>query len=134
MKKIILLFLLIFLIPKINAQEYFPNNESVQNRNNNFTALTNVKIFVTPTQIIEKGTLLVQNGKVIAVGANVVIPKNAIIISLDGKSIYSSFIDIYSSFGIDNPKSDNNFDRNPLYDTRRVGFYWNEHINLKPMV
>ena len=128
MKKTIFFLLLIFLISKINAQEYFPNNESVQNRNNNFTALTNVKIFVTPTQIIEKGTLLVQNGKVVAVGANVVIPKNAIIISLNGKSIYPSFIDIYSSFGIDNPKSDNNFDRNPLYDTRRVGFYWNEHI------
>ncbi|WP_395078039.1 amidohydrolase family protein [Flavobacterium sp.] len=128
MKKTIFLLFLSFFIPKINAQEYFPNNESVQNKNNNFTALTNVKIFVTPTQIIEKGTLLIQNGKVISVGANVAIPKNAIIINLEGKSIYPSFIDIYSNFGIENPKSDNNFDRNPMYDTKRVGFYWNEHI------
>ena len=128
MKKTILLLFLSFFIPKTNAQEYFPNNESVQNKNNNFTALTNAKIFVTPTQTIEKGTLLIQNGKVIAVGTNVTIPKNAIIISLEGKSIYPSFIDIYSNFGIEIPKSDNNFDRNPLYDTRRVGFYWNEHI------
>jgi hypothetical protein len=29
---------------KINAQEYFPNNESVQNKNNNFTAFTNAKM------------------------------------------------------------------------------------------
>ncbi|WP_309609642.1 amidohydrolase family protein [Flavobacterium sp.] len=128
MKKTIFLLFLSFFIPKITAQEYFPNNESVQNKNNNFTALTNVKIFVTPTQIIEKGTLLIQNGKVISVGANVAIPKNAIIINLEGKSIYPSFIDIYSNFGIENPKSDNNFDRNPMYDTKRVGFYWNEHI------
>jgi hypothetical protein len=31
---------------KINAQEYFPNN-GVQNRNNNYTALSMPKIFVT---------------------------------------------------------------------------------------
>jgi hypothetical protein len=72
---ITLLFLLIF-IPKIDAQEYFPNNESIQNKNNNYTAFTNAKIFVTPTQIIEKGTLLIQNGKVISAGKAVTLPKN----------------------------------------------------------
>ncbi len=130
MKKIILLFFLGFCISDINAQEYFPNNESIKNKNHNYTAFTNVKIFVTPTQVIENGTLLIQDGKVVGAGNNIVIPKNAITINLEGKSIYPSFIDIYTSFGVEKPKNFVSYDRNPLYDTKRVGYYWNEH--LKP--
>jgi imidazolonepropionase-like amidohydrolase len=132
MKKIILLLFLSVFMSKMNAQEYFPNNESVQNKNNNFTAFTNAKIFVTPTQIIEKGTLLIQNGKVVSVGINIAIPKNAITINVEGKSIYPSFIDIYTGFGVDSPKPSESSERNPLYDTKRQGYYWNE--NIKPEI
>jgi imidazolonepropionase-like amidohydrolase len=128
MKKILyLLFLLIF-IPKISSQEYFPNNESVHSTNNNYSAFINAKIYVTPTQIIEKGTLLIQNGKVITVGKTVVIPKNAVIVDLDGKSIYPSFIDIYSNFGIENTKKIQSPRQDQVYDTKNEGYYWNEHI------
>ena len=126
MKKILLLLFFSFLLPKTYAQEYFPNNESVQNKNTNFTAFTNAKIYITPTQVIEKGTLLIQNGKVIGVGANISIPKNCMTINLDGRSIYPSFIDIYTSFGIEKPKGIT--ERNPLYDTKKTGHYWNESI------
>jgi imidazolonepropionase-like amidohydrolase len=128
MKKSILLFLLCLIVPKIYSQEYFPNNESVQSKNNNFTAFTNAKIIVTPMQTIENGTLLIQNGKVVASGNNIKLPKNCTIIDLNGKSIYPSFIDIYTSFGIEKPKKSENSDRKPLYDTKRVGYYWNESI------
>ena len=127
-KTIYLLFLLVF-IPKINAQEYFPNNESIQSKNNNYTAFTNAKIFVTPTQIIEKGTLLIQNGKVISAGKAVTLPKNTIIVNLEGKSIYPSFIDMYTTFGIEKTKrAEGGGRQNPLYDTKKEGYYWNEHI------
>jgi imidazolonepropionase-like amidohydrolase len=128
MNRIILFLILSLFIPKINAQEYFPNNESVQNKNNNFTAFTNAKIYVTPTQIIEKGTLIIQNGKVISAGINVVIPKNCTTINLEGKSIYPSFIDIYTSFGIEKPKKNPSSEGDSQYDTKRVGYYWNESI------
>ena len=128
MKKILLLLFFSFLLPKIYAQEYFPNNESVQNKTTNFTAFTNAKIYVTPTQIIEKGTLLIQNGKVVGAGTNLTIPKNCTTINLEGRSIYPSFIDIYTSFGIEKPKGMSSTERNPLYDTKRVGYYWNESI------
>ena len=127
MKKIILL-VVVFLTFKGFGQDYFPNNESVQNKNSNFTAFTNAKIFVTPTQIIEKGTLLIAKGKVIAAGNTVVIPKNTKIVDLNGKSIYPSFIDIYTSFGIEKPKSILNSDSSPIYDTKKNGAYWNENI------
>ena len=81
------------------AQDYFPKNDGVKTKNNNYTAFTNAKIYMTPTQVIEKGTLLIQNGKVVQVGKSVSIPKNAVVQDLDGKSIYPSFVDIFSNFG-----------------------------------
>ena len=56
MKKLIILLFFGVFIAKTQAQEYFPNNESIPNKNNYYTAFTNAKIYVTPTQIIEKGT------------------------------------------------------------------------------
>ena len=132
MNRILLFLILGIFIPKINAQEYFPNNESVQNKNTNYVVFTNAKIYVTPTQIIEKGSLLIQNGKVIAAGTNISIPKNCTTINLDGKSIYPSFIDIYTDFGIEKPKNSTAFGGGSVYDTKREGFYWNE--NIRPEV
>ncbi len=128
MNRIFLLLFLAIFSPKMTAQEYFPNNESVQNKNNNFTAFTNAKIYVTPTQIIEKGTLIIQNGKVVTAGINIPIPKNCTTINLDGKSIYPSFIDIYTNFGVEKPKNSGTGERGQLYDTKRSGYYWNESI------
>ena len=128
MNRILLLLFLSFFFSKINAQEYFPNNESVQNKNNNYIAFTNAKIYVSPTQIIEKGSLLIQNGKVVSAGTNISIPKNCTTVNLEGKTIYPSFIDIYTDFGIEKPKSNPNPGRGSLYDTKREGYYWNENI------
>ena len=129
MKKLLLLLFLSGFITKTHAQDYFPVNESVHNKNNNYTAFTNAVIYITPTQKIEKGTLLVQDGKVIGVGNNVAIPKNAITINVEGKSIYPSFIDIYTSFGIEKPRRNLTPGReDAIYDTKKTGHYWNESI------
>lgn len=112
----------------LSAQEYFPKNDGVKTTNTNYTAFTNAKIFVSPTQIIEKGTLLIKDGKVVNVGATVTIPKNALTIDLSGKSVYPSFIDIYSDFGIEKPKRQGGSRRTAQYESKRNGYYWNEHI------
>ncbi|KAB5486983.1 amidohydrolase family protein [Flagellimonas hadalis] len=110
------------------AQDYFPKNDGVKTKNNNYTAFTNAKIYMTPTQVIEKGTLLIQNGKVVQVGKSVSIPKNAVVQDLDGKSIYPSFVDIFSNFGVKTPERANNAGRSAQYGPEREGFYWNDHI------
>ena len=110
------------------AQDYFPENGGIKSKNNNYTAFTNAKIFVTPTQIIENGTLLIQNGKVVQVGKTVTVPKNTVTVDLSGKSIYPSFIDIYSDFGVEKPKRPTGGGRTAQYDASREGFYWNDHI------
>jgi len=127
MKKI--LFAMLFLVTlSIKAQEYFPANTGVKTTETNTVAFINAKIFVTPTQIIENGTLLIKDEKVINVGVSVSIPKNAEIIDLKGKSIYPSFIDLYTSFGIEAPKRVRNTSAAPQYDAGREGYYWNDHI------
>lgn len=109
------------------AQEYFPKNDGVMTTNTNYTAITNAKIFITPTQIIEKGTLLIKDGKIIASGTAVTIPKNAVMININGKSIYPSFIELYSDFGIEKPKKESS-GRSAQYDPSRTGYYWNDHV------
>ncbi len=110
------------------SQDYFPKNDGVKTTNNNYIAFTNAKIYVTPTQIIESGTLLIQNGKVVNAGTSVSIPGNAEVINLEGKHIYPSFIDIYSGFGIAKPKRASGGGRSAQYGGSREGYYWNDHI------
>ncbi|MEP3383025.1 MAG: amidohydrolase family protein, partial [Flavobacteriaceae bacterium] len=110
------------------AQDYFPKNDGVKTKNNNYTAFINAKIFVTPSQVIDNGTLLIQNGKVVQTGKTVAIPKNTVIEDLKGKSIYPSFIDIFSDFGVKLPKKANTSGRSARYKATREGFYWNDHI------
>lgn len=110
------------------AQDYFPKNDGVVSTNTNYTAITNAKIYVTPTQVIENGTLLIKDGKVVATGTTVTIPKNSNIIDVSGKSIYPSFIDMYSDFGVEKPKRPSGGGRTAQYDASRTGYYWNDHV------
>lgn len=127
MKKSIFMIVFLFAI-YANAQEYFPSNTGVKTTKNNTAAFINASIYVTPTQLIQKGTLLIKDGKVLSVGTSILIPNDAKIIDLEGKYIYPSFIDIYASFGIEIPKSERSSRNNPpQYDAERSGYYWNDH-------
>ena len=122
------MFLFCFCTLTVTAQDYFPKNDGVKAKNTNYTAFTNAKIYITPTNIIEKGTLLIKNGKVVKSGANVNLPQNATVIDLDGKSIYPSFIDMFTTFGVKKPERPSSRGRSPQYDASRTGYYWNDHI------
>lgn len=124
-------FLFIFIFTGVFttfSQEYFPKNEGLKEDNNNYTAFTNATIYVTPSQVITNGTLLIQNGKVVSVGTSINIPQNSVQINLEGKYIYPSFIDPYTNFGIEKPKRESGRGRSPQYEASRDGFYWNDHI------
>ena len=129
MKPILLLMLACILCgPLSSAQEYFPKNDGVKAENLNYTALINARIFITPTEVVNNGTLLFRKGKVVAVGNSVTLPKNTIVIDATGRSIYPSFIDIFSDFGVAKPKKANSSGRSAEFDSSREGFYWNDHI------
>ncbi len=112
----------------IYAQDYFPKNDGVVATNTNYTAITNAKIHITPSEVIENGTLLIKDGKILASGSTISIPKNSNVIDIKGKSIYPSFIDIYSDFGVEKPKRKPSSSTTTQYDASRTGYYWNDHI------
>lgn len=111
----------------VKAQDYFPTDKGVKTSEKKMFALTNATIYVTPTEVIKKGTLLIKDGKVVEVGKSVKIPKGTITTDLDGKSIYPSFIDIYTEFGLPKPKRAPR-GRVTQYEPSREGYYWNDHI------
>ncbi|MDG1110730.1 MAG: amidohydrolase family protein [Polaribacter sp.] len=127
MRKLLLLCS-ILMVMSANAQDYFPTNTGVKTIKNTVVALQNATIYETPQKIIKKGTLLIKDGKVIAIGKKVQIPTGTKIIDLKGKTIYPSFIDMYADFGISKPKRVRSNNRTPQYDASRDGYYWNDHI------
>src|SRR5690242_12217442 len=58
-------------------------------------ALVGARIVVSPTQVIERGTLVVDSGRIVAVGAEVAAPAGARVWNLEGRTIYPSLIDAY---------------------------------------
>ena len=127
MRKLLLLCLFMLSI-SLQSQDYFPTNTGVKTTKNTMVAFKNATIYVTPQKVIKKGTLLVKDGKILAVGKSVSIPKGTKTIDVAGKTIYPSFIDMYSTFGISKPKRPSSNSRRPQYDATRKGFYWNDHI------
>lgn len=119
------LFLLFFF--HLSAQEYFPENLGVKTSETKLVLFKNANIYTSPTEFIENGMMLIKNQRIVAVGLNLKVPKEAVIIDLKGKYIYPSFIDLYTDFGIKNPTKVN-ADNSPQYDASRDGYYWNDHI------
>jgi N-acetylglucosamine-6-phosphate deacetylase len=58
-------------------------------------ALTNVRIVAQPGRVIEKGTVVIRDGVLTAVGADTRPPPEARVIDLEGKTAYAAFIDAY---------------------------------------
>ena len=110
------------------AQDYFPTDAGVKTPDNTLVAFTNATIYVTPEKVLKNATLLIENGKITTVGSAVKIPKGAKVVNLSGKTIYASFIDLYSDFGIKKPKSTSKRSRTTQYAASREGYYWNDHI------
>ena len=85
------LFLLVFagislwLGVSVNAQSY---------------AITNAKIVTVSGATIDKGTVVIRNGLIEAVGANVSAPADAQVFDANGSTVYPGFIDALTSLGL----------------------------------
>lgn len=66
-------------------------------------ALTNARIETVTKGTIEKGTIVIRDGLIEAVGANVTPPSDARIVDLTGRTVYPGFIDLTSSMGLPTP-------------------------------
>ena len=124
MRKLFLLILFCF-SASLWSQDYFPTNLGVKITDSNPVAFTEAIIHVNANETIENATLVIQKGKILAIGKSVEIPENAIVFNLNGKHIYPSFIDLYSNFGMQDIKR---VSSGAQYEANRKGYYWNDHI------
>jgi imidazolonepropionase-like amidohydrolase len=66
-----------------------------------FHALTGARVVTAPGQVLENATIVIRNGLITAVGANVQAPAGARVWDLKGQTIYPGFIDAHADLGMD---------------------------------
>ncbi|MCS3796030.1 amidohydrolase family protein [Niastella sp. OAS944] len=130
--KLLFLFGLMLLIQTATrAQVTFPVNGIADPQVKCF-AFTNATIVKDVQTTLANATLVIREGKVVAVGTSVTIPKDAVVVDCSGKFIYPSFIDIYSDYGVAQPqRQGGGFDfRAPAQLTSNIKgvFGWNQAI------
>lgn len=67
-------------------------------------ALTNARIETVTRGTIDRGTVVIRNGIIEAVGPNVTPPADARVVDLSGRTVYPGFIDLTSSMGLPQPQ------------------------------
>ncbi|MDZ4751702.1 MAG: amidohydrolase family protein [Flavobacteriales bacterium] len=111
----------------LKAQETFPFN-GVLPKDVTSVALIHANIFIDYQTYVEDATLIIEKGKVVGAGRGLTIPKNAVVMDVEGLYIYPSFIDLDSDYGM--PKVvQPEWRRGGQSESNRKGaFGWNQAI------
>ena len=125
------LILWLFVSP-LFAQTTYPANDVATPRSG-YYAFINAKIYKDAKTIINSATLIIKQGKIEAVGTNLPVPKDAIIIDCKGKSIYPSFIDIYSDYGMNQVQPSMTTYRSPsqMLSNTKGPYSWNQALKTE---
>jgi imidazolonepropionase-like amidohydrolase len=100
MRKIKLLLSGLLFASLLQAQETFPVN-GVADKREGCYAFTNATIVKDAQTTLTNATMVIRDGKIIALGASgVAVPKDAVVIDCKDKYIYPSFVDIYTDYGV----------------------------------
>ncbi|HRO70725.1 MAG TPA: amidohydrolase, partial [Chitinophagaceae bacterium] len=128
-----LCFVTAFLLAAIKpgAQPTFPENGVADSRQGHY-AFTNATIVKDVTTTLTNATMVIKDGRIVAVGTNIKVPAGAVEIDCRGKYIYPSFIDIYADYGtpaIQQGGGGFSFTQQPQLETAEKGpFGWNQAI------
>ena len=130
MKKFQLLFIFCCTMIAASAQETFPVN-GVHDYREGYVAFTHATIVKDSKTTLKDATLIIKQGKIISVGNNITVPKDAAEINCKGKYIYPSFIDLYSDYGItveEQPKRTRGFSQAQFVSDTKGAYGWNQAI------
>lgn len=131
MRKSVLFAWLLLLTIATRAQETFPVNGVAEPKTSCY-AFTNATIVKDAAASISNATMIIRNGKIIAVGTALSIPADAMVIDCKGKFIYPSFIDLYADYGMPVPQRTQggfNFNAPAQLTSNQKGAYgWNQAI------
>lgn len=130
MKKLVWTWLGVLAFSTIGlAQQTYPRNGAYDERPGRY-AFTNATIVVDPQTTVSKGTLLIENGKIVEVGTNVKVPKGTVVTDLKGKYMYPSLIDLESDYGMPEVKRAPGGRRGgqQLESSKKGAYGWNQAI------
>jgi len=114
----------------IVAQPTYPEN-GVADKRMGCYAFINATIVKDGQTTLTNATLVIKDGKIVALGNNTAIPKDAVVIDCKDKYIYPSFIDAFSDYGISASQSGGgfNFGAPAQFNSKQTGpFGWNQAI------
>lgn len=97
MKKFISILSVLVLLPLFAVAQ---NDGGIVRADNSKFALTNAKIYTVTNGVIENGTIIINNGIIEAVGADINIPGDALVIDYSGQEIYPGMIDSGTRLGL----------------------------------
>lgn len=128
-KRLVLLLGVLVAAMSVHGQVTFPVNGTQDDRPELY-ALTHATIYVDYQTKLEDATLVIEKGRVKAVGTNVTVPAGAVTYDLKGYTIYPSFVELYGSYGVPEPeRAPFNWGDPPQYETNTEGPYnWNQAI------
>lgn len=113
------------------AQSTFPIN-GITDPDHLPRALVGATVHTTAKDSLTEATVIVEDGRIKAVGRGLAVPKDAVVIDLKGKHVYPAFIDLLGNYGIEQPKSGErkHGGRGPQYDPTKPGAYtWNDALH-----
>jgi imidazolonepropionase-like amidohydrolase len=127
LKNAIILLFLIF-SPKLLAQT--TPTEGLRDNTPDVHALINAKIVSSPGKVIEKGTVVIRDGFIEAIGENITPPADARIWDYSGKTVYPGFIESYLSIGLKKQKEDEQGNEEESSEESEKGAsFWNPNIH-----
>mgnify|MGYP003639783321 CR=1 FL=1 len=98
MKKFLTLIFFIATLPVVAIGQQ--SSDVIQQERVSRFALTNAKIYTVTNGVIENGTIIINNGIIEAVGANITIPSGVSIVDYKGGEIYPGMIDSGTQLGL----------------------------------
>jgi len=127
MKARFILFLLVALFSLELHAQFGPEN-GVKASEPKYVLLQHANIMVKPGQTLTDCDLLLHEGKIVQVGKNLK-QDGAVALDYTGKVLVPSFIDLYSSVGLDPVTFKNNGWRPQLESNKEGAYYWNEAVH-----
>lgn len=86
--------------PCANAREVKTDSSTFSGNQVGVVAITNANILTAASPLIDGGTIVFENGKIVAVGTDVSVPADAEVIDAEGRWITPGIIDAHSHLGI----------------------------------
>jgi imidazolonepropionase-like amidohydrolase len=131
MKKLKIMAAILFIMAgQAYAQATYPLND-VANPKQDCYAFIHATVVKDPQTTIQNCALVIRKSRIEAVGSNIKIPADAVVVDCKAKYIYPSFIDIYSDYGVQIGKGGSGEgyrSRTQMLSNTKGAYGWNQAI------